>query len=67
MNVAKTVYFDRWIANQCFFPDCRFDCDNIGTINGVCDKISGFCQCHDGFHGELCDQGKSRTISIVIF
>ena len=19
MNVAKTVYFDRWIANQCFF------------------------------------------------
>ena len=35
------------------YSDCRFDCDKIGTINGVCDSIDGYCKCRDGFKSNL--------------
>ena len=38
--------------------DCRFECDKNGTIGGFCDKEDGFCQCKDGFHGDMCDKSK---------
>ena len=47
------------------YSDCRFDCDKIGTINGVCDSIDGYCKCRDGFHGEMCEQGKNILFIIA--
>ncbi|XP_044750495.1 laminin subunit alpha-1 [Coccinella septempunctata] len=37
----------------------RCDCNPYGSITTTCDKISGRCQCHDGFTGMRCDQCKS--------
>ena len=57
----SSIWHDIWAApNQLptLYSDCRFDCNKIGTINGVCEKNNGHCQCRDGFFGDVCDKGK---------
>ena len=48
------------------YSDCRFECDKTGTIDGLCDKVDGYCKCHDGFYGEKCDKGKSNHFMICV-
>ena len=48
-----------------FYSDCHFNCDKIGTIDGVCNKVDGYCHCREGFYGDRCEKGKKRTMFTV--
>ena len=52
-----------WFSS--LYSDCRFDCNKVGTKNGVCDQKDGYCKCREGFHGEMCEQGKNSLMSLI--
>ena len=31
------------------------NCEPLGSISNICDKVTGACQCVDGVIGDLCD------------
>lgn len=39
-----------------FGPDCALEC--LCQNNSTCDRVSGVCQCKDGYYGHRCEHGE---------
>ena len=41
-------------------PDCALEC--LCQNGGRCDRMTGCCECTDGFYGQECEFGKCKTM-----
>lgn len=45
-------------------PDCKFNCSCQN--GGVCSRLSGACECPEGFYGRGCEHGKEQKLPYVL-